>query len=103
MQLYSLPGGGAMLISTGGDAETRVWERPGSGKANDAAAPWRLRQTISVDGKLQLSAALSALDVEGNWCARAVPGHGGCVAGLFSGAWLAAAPSERRRHSSHFP
>ena len=69
VQLYSLPGGGALLVSTGGDAETRIWEGPGAGKADGVAGGWRLRQTISVDGKLQLSAALTAMTVGGDWCA----------------------------------
>ena len=39
VQLYSLPGGGALLVSTGGDAETRIWEGPGAGKA-DGVGRW---------------------------------------------------------------
>ena len=69
VQLYSLPGEGALLVSTGGDAETRIWERPRAGKAASAVGGWSLRQTISVDGKLQLSAALTAMTVDGDWCA----------------------------------
>ena len=70
MQLYSLPGGDALLVSTGGDAETRIWEgRSESKSGGGAVGGWRLRQTISVDGNLQLSAALTALTVDGDWCA----------------------------------
>ncbi len=86
VQLYSLPGGGALLVSTGGDAETRIWEGPTAGTADGAASGWRLRQTITVDGKLQLSAALTATTVDGDWCAgpllKVCVRLAGCVPGL---------------------
>lgn len=97
VQLYSLPGGGSLLVSTGGDTETRVWEGPSAGKAGGAAAAWRLRQTLSIDGKLQLSAALTALDVDSKWCG---PSMSPCPADCFQ-AWVTLATWSARDTYPH--